>query len=757
MAPHKWTTPEQEALLLSTMPEYQKYMPSKNYLEFWPKINHKFFAQWLVHKHVFPEVTNEEDLNNEQNEDVKKAMKQQKQQIVCWYHWQTNHTHLACVGGSRGVLSIGETLSRGACTKALHAPKELEVYSQLYYTDCVKGSADEVIANGGITSHGSKLRVRCEITAEKYEAESAAVKEKVQKRYQKLSKKFKQVQRATKSKESQDVDEDTKVNYHLGEGADGGQFTDSYVKYSNVLKGFASFVESTIKYEESLPVICSGHDSEVEENVDESSEDSSDGSDLEGDENHSGDQEHEKQAIFDLEAALDELTPIPNNEFNASHMLQLNLPKAFKTLLFDYNAIDYNSLQPADYEAALSSFLEVSLHKSDFGMAASDSNLPPLPPVGWEVPVLPYSFTVPQSIEPAGPALAAAFQPPAFQMTRPPTPTDLPPTPPTVPTPPAMTGPPTPPASQTSPPASGPPTPPATQMPPPAFQMTGPSTPLASQTSPPASGSPTPPATQTLPPAFQMTGPSTPPTSQTLPPTVPTPSAMTRPPTPLMSQSVLAALGPEPLSPTVLQPAHHIEDEQPGVQCTGRTHRAVPFNRCELDNVIGDTPRQSGQVGGENPASTQASKHGNKRNAENACNMSRKLVYIGDSANFLFNYFATLKAEYTTTFFRLQVCKHELDHAWVSRLHENFGAWEMPLLRLSEILDAQEMLLFRLRKAIVKTSIDSLMWGKSGTKWGMAQKERKGTEGKEVPTHFWIARGGGLVHVLASARHEHMI
>jgi hypothetical protein len=72
------------------------------------------------------------------------------------------------------------------------------------------------------------------------------------------------------------------------------------------------------------------------------------------------------------------------------------------------------------------------------------------------------------------------------------------------------------------------------------------------------------------------------------------------------------------------QPAHHIEDEQPGVRRTGRAHRAVPFNRRELDNVIGDTPRRSGQVGGENPVSTQASKRGNKRNAENAGNTSRK-------------------------------------------------------------------------------------------------------------------------------------
>jgi hypothetical protein len=85
-----------------------------------------------------------------------------------------------------------------------------------------------------------------------------------------------------------------------------------------------SYLHKYSEYEESLPVICSGHDSEVEENVDESSEDSSDGSDLEGDENHSGDKEREKQARFDLEAALDDLTPIPNDESNASQMHEFN-------------------------------------------------------------------------------------------------------------------------------------------------------------------------------------------------------------------------------------------------------------------------------------------------------------------------------------------------------------------------------------------------------------------------------------------------
>jgi hypothetical protein len=102
-----------------------------------------------------------------------------------------------------------------------------------------------------------------------------------------------------------------------------------------------SYLHKYSEYEESLPVICSGHDSEVEENVDESSEDSSDGSDLEGDENHSGDKEREKQARFDLEAALDDLTPIPNDEFNASQMHEFNASQMLQVSLTESRLMHY--------------------------------------------------------------------------------------------------------------------------------------------------------------------------------------------------------------------------------------------------------------------------------------------------------------------------------------------------------------------------------------------------------------------------------
>lgn len=137
----------------------------------------------------------------------------QSQQIMCWYRWQTNPTRLVHSGGSRGVLSIEEVLAGGKKTKGPRALKEVEVYSQMYYADNVKQSADEAIAKGNVTSRGSKLLVCREITAEKYEAESSTVKDKVRKKHKLLRKKFRKARKIAKAKIREEVDDETKMRY----------------------------------------------------------------------------------------------------------------------------------------------------------------------------------------------------------------------------------------------------------------------------------------------------------------------------------------------------------------------------------------------------------------------------------------------------------------------------------------------------------------------------------------------------------------
>ncbi|KAG1728756.1 uncharacterized protein EDB91DRAFT_1085996 [Suillus paluster] len=705
MAPPTWAMDEQDVILMSMLAEYCTYMPTKNYMEFWPKINKNFFAQCPVHKIYYPDVDDKDKLTEEQKEVYKTPLKKRKEQIVCWYRWKTNPARLACSGGSRGVLAMEKTLAGGT---SMCAPKEVEVYSQMYYADHIKQSADNAIAEGGITSCGSKLRMRRETTAEKYEAESITVKEK-------LKKKFKKARKVAQAKVREEVDDDTKIkaihdlpvvldrifrhlshmtggwkfsilmggrnpevggnirffDYHLGECATGGQFADLYVMYSEVLKAFVSFVDSTIKHEDSLPATNRDHDREREIKCDDNDSDD-EGSDSEVDEVHSG----ESTAAAKVPGgnigpgssrewgALYQLTP---NECNASpSQTQFNL--LAQDLSSHTHDLDFlASTEPFDYEAAISSFLETSVGASMDSEGGADLHLPFLPPVGREVPIPPFVWPMPPTplafqLDPAlhGPQPPVSIEAPAHTLSAAPAHTlsaapahtpSVTPAPPTFQQASATHRPPTP--STSAPPTFQPapamprPHAPSTFEPEPSIPAPLSAVP-ALPTFQQASATPRPPTPSTsAPPTFQPApAMPRPPTPSTFEPEslIPTPQASQSAPAsesrapsvsapsvsaPSVSEPTpaLSVLAPEPLPVSVSQPiARHIEEEQPGARHTGRARRSVPFNRCELNNVIGDTPQRSGQVGrGANATSTtQGSKRSSKRNAENTGNTSNK-------------------------------------------------------------------------------------------------------------------------------------
>jgi hypothetical protein len=131
---------------------------------------------------------------------------------VRWFRWQTNAARLTRTSGARGVLSFDSTLPGGEL-RGVRAPQEIEVYSQMYYNQRVKESADKAIADESITSRGSKLLRRREITMEKYETETDVVKEKVKKRYRKVMKKMAKARKDAKAGIRQELDAITKVKY----------------------------------------------------------------------------------------------------------------------------------------------------------------------------------------------------------------------------------------------------------------------------------------------------------------------------------------------------------------------------------------------------------------------------------------------------------------------------------------------------------------------------------------------------------------
>jgi len=116
-------------------------------------------------------------------------------------------------GPGKSVLSAKAALIGGAELKSTRAPKIIEVYSQMYYDERVKHAADKVIAEENITSRGPKLQKRREVTKEKYEMESAEVKARVMKEYNKAMKKIRKARKKEKSGLRERVDDSTKIKY----------------------------------------------------------------------------------------------------------------------------------------------------------------------------------------------------------------------------------------------------------------------------------------------------------------------------------------------------------------------------------------------------------------------------------------------------------------------------------------------------------------------------------------------------------------
>ncbi|KAJ8589751.1 hypothetical protein M405DRAFT_841672 [Rhizopogon salebrosus TDB-379] len=302
-----------------------------------------------------------------------------------------NVTHLARTGGpGKDVLSAKVALSGGAELKGTRALKIIEVYSQMYYDERVKHAADKVIAEENITSHGLKLKKHCEVTMEKYEAESGEVKARVMKEYKKAMKKSQKAGKQAKSGLRERVDDSTKIkairelpgtidqvfrhlsymtggwkftilmagrdpyksgemrvfNYHLGQSEVGTEFSDCYVGFNDVLANFASFAEGAIIHEESL----SSDDNVDIDYASSANEGTDDGSD----------EEIVNGGLSEQSFTVDDgCTQVP---FNSEHVLY-TLPSDDGTfanpmgdLAFD---IDYSRLNPNDFVASLAAMNEL--------------------------------------------------------------------------------------------------------------------------------------------------------------------------------------------------------------------------------------------------------------------------------------------------------------------------------------------------------------------------------------------------------------
>jgi hypothetical protein len=79
MAPKKWTTPEQEKFLQSFLSEYQTHSSKKDYSQFWPVVQQKFFTEWPPRKVLFPDKPEEEELTESERVLLSDGIKKRKE------------------------------------------------------------------------------------------------------------------------------------------------------------------------------------------------------------------------------------------------------------------------------------------------------------------------------------------------------------------------------------------------------------------------------------------------------------------------------------------------------------------------------------------------------------------------------------------------------------------------------------------------------------------------------------------------------
>lgn len=140
------------------------------------------------------------------------------QMIQTWYRWQTNIACLARSGGLKGALDLSETLSGGDEVMG-RAPQEIEVYSQIFYNECVKGEVDAAIKAEGISTCGKKLARWKDLTRTKYATEDDSIRAEVHEKHQEALMNWKEKHELARAGVIQDLRQEEKIRYvliHIG-------------------------------------------------------------------------------------------------------------------------------------------------------------------------------------------------------------------------------------------------------------------------------------------------------------------------------------------------------------------------------------------------------------------------------------------------------------------------------------------------------------------------------------------------------------
>jgi len=158
-----WTTLDEETFLQDRLPAYIESQAWRAYNDFWAETYHRFFKHSPEQARLCDVPQGGELTDLQRDQLAQKILKLKKvelcnyimidilfntlfKSIKSWYRWWTNVVCLACSSGSKSVLKLKTTLVGGDELRGTRTPQEVEMYSQMYYEDCIKVNADAAIA-----------------------------------------------------------------------------------------------------------------------------------------------------------------------------------------------------------------------------------------------------------------------------------------------------------------------------------------------------------------------------------------------------------------------------------------------------------------------------------------------------------------------------------------------------------------------------------------------------------------------------------
>ncbi|KAG2336250.1 hypothetical protein BDR05DRAFT_953494 [Suillus weaverae] len=320
----------------------------------------KFLSRWLESERL-TDIPQDVELSDIQKSRVAQAILKRQSALKNWFRWRTNVAHLARSGRSGGVLRLDTTLAGGDEMRGTRAPQEVEVYSHLHYEDWVKADADALIASETVTSQPEEIKAE------------------VRRRHQVALEKWRQTCKLNKAGIVKEVDDETKtkaflelaghlncvfrhlshktgglkftciaggrnpatgeavvldlpsLSFHLGDAAEGVDFSAHYLKFADIRAAYATFVNEALAHDDNMEVLVRAdnlsdrrNDSEAEGRDSEDIQDSEDKAEDDGDVRSN--EEDSYNVVQRAENATSDLTTSSELMYTFDHSFMDDMP-----------------------------------------------------------------------------------------------------------------------------------------------------------------------------------------------------------------------------------------------------------------------------------------------------------------------------------------------------------------------------------------------------------------------------------------------